>query len=96
MAKYDPLGKWLSEQTANTCTPTFNQVEKIIGGALPESATTHRTWWANHRSHSQAQSWMSAGWKVENLRFIASVSVSKQQPERIGTTSALRRSFEES
>ena len=71
MAKYEPLGKWLSEQTANTCTLTFNQVEKIIGGALPESATTHRTWWANHRSHSQAQSWMSAGWKVENLRLIA-------------------------
>lgn len=64
MAKYDPLGKHLSRQPTDSCTLTFPEVEKIIGGRLPASAREHQGWWGNDRTHVQARSWLQVGWKV--------------------------------
>ena len=64
MAKYEPLGKYLSGEPADSCTLTFAEVEAIIGGRLPASARAHQGWWGNDRTHVQARSWMHAGWKV--------------------------------
>ena len=64
MGKYEPLGKYLSSQTADSCTLTFSDVEAIVGGCLPASARAHQGWWGNDKTHVQARSWMRAGWKV--------------------------------
>lgn len=69
MAKYDPLGDYLSERRSDTCVLTFFQVEEIIGAALPPSARKDGPWWGNDRTHTQACSWLRAGWKVDQTHL---------------------------
>jgi len=49
MSKYDPLRTFLenAEPGMQEMTLTFQQVESILGFALPPSARQHRAWWAN-------------------------------------------------
>ncbi len=61
--KYDPLGEYLKAHQGSQVQITFAHVEQIISDRLPPSARTYREWWANHRSHIQAVSWMEAGWR---------------------------------
>lgn len=64
MGKYEPLGKYLADQSADSCTIALSDVEAIIGRPLPPSARAHQGWWGNDKTHVQARSWMHAGWKV--------------------------------
>lgn len=61
--KYAPLARRLTEEAGDRCTLTFAEMDQLVDG-LPDSAHTHRPWWANDQSHVQAQAWMAAGWKV--------------------------------
>lgn len=65
MAKYEPLERHLlGLDRIVEHTLSFAQVEQILGRPLPPSARTYQAWWANQRGagHSQAHSWMGAGW----------------------------------
>ena len=69
-AKYEPLELHLRAISSNLreVTLSFSEIERILGAALPESATTHRPWWANQRdskSRPQAHAWLSAGFLVD-------------------------------
>ena len=70
MSKYELLGEYLSDQTADSCTLTFSDVESIIGAPLPASARARRGWWGNDRTHAQARSWMQVGWKVTQRHLL--------------------------
>lgn len=59
MRKYRPLGDYLVKQHEVTVSLTFQQIEQILGFALPPSAYGHRAWWANSLSHPQAGSWLN-------------------------------------
>ncbi len=67
MGKYDPLETHLSEQADDSCALTFFGVEDILGDSLPASARRYGSWWGNDETHTQARSWMRAGWKVERF-----------------------------
>lgn len=73
--KYDPIQKWLESQKEAGETRlrvSFQDIERILGDALPESARTHRSWWGNDStSHTQASAWMRAGWLVETVDLSA-------------------------
>jgi len=73
MSKYTPLEKFLdySKTYNNVLNMSFDDIEEIIGDALPDSAYKHAAWWANekHGSHSHAKAWMQAGWKVDGVDF---------------------------
>jgi hypothetical protein len=58
MAKYDPLALHL-RTAARPCHMTFARIEDLVG-PLPASARVHREWWANDRTHVQAQAWLSS------------------------------------
>ena len=50
----------------------FDEIEKALGFELPNSARSHRAWWANETrgSHSHAQyGWIAAGFEVGNVDF---------------------------
>lgn len=66
---YAPLGEYLSSQRdRHRVSLSFREVESILGRALPTSARKHRAWWGNNAgSHSQARSWLNAGWTVANV-----------------------------
>lgn len=64
-SSYAAIGTHLKELEGPEATLSFDEIESIIGRPLPASAHRHRAWWANTDTHSQALTWLSAGWKVE-------------------------------
>lgn len=74
MNKYDPLGQHLRNlpPSQSEVELPFEDIERIIGTHLPNSARTHRPWWGNERSpnrHTQCKAWIDAGWEVETVDF---------------------------
>ncbi len=70
--RYEPLGDFLRElnPSKTEITLSFEQIEKIIGHALPKSASKHHhQWWANQAGGSRAPHWRAAGFKVANVNF---------------------------
>ena len=69
MAKYDPLYDFLRRQDAQRIVFTFDEVARLIGEKLPESAYKHPEWWTNENSdnssHVQRHAWMKAGYHAE-------------------------------
>lgn len=71
--KYTPLHSWLLELQTDSVSLTISEVENILGFPLPASAYQYRAWWSNDISHSQAKSWLFAGWITNkvNLPYIS-------------------------
>lgn len=63
MTKYTGLKIYLSESIDEQVVLSFSEIEHVIGTALPNSAYVHSAWWANG-GHSQANTWLGAGYKV--------------------------------
>lgn len=72
MAKYDALTEWLMLQ-AGSVRASFDELDEVVRGGLPESARQYREWWANARSNPQARGWMNAGRAVESVNLTAEV-----------------------
>ena len=70
MSKYSPLGEYLMAQQSDSCVLTFSRIEEIIGASLPASAKRREQWWGNDKTHTQACSWMQAGWRVRQPRLM--------------------------
>ena len=62
---YQPLHAYLQGRFADTAVLTFDQIESLLGFALPEGARTHDDWWlgqgedAGAAGHTDA--WRLAG-----------------------------------
>ena len=66
-SSYAPLGTHLAKHgEGQALTLTFPQIETILDRPLPRSAYKHRAWWANTETHTQALTWLTAGWKVDH------------------------------
>lgn len=64
MAKYDPLEAHLARRGEDELELGFAEVERIIGGELPPSASRPQ-WWANETradGHVQRRAWRNAGY----------------------------------
>jgi hypothetical protein len=59
---YRRLTDLLAARTKRTATLTFDELERVIGGALPVDAYERRAWWAGT---GNARAWRRAGWRVE-------------------------------
>ena len=67
-SKYHSLYEYLRDHAQDEVTLTFNQIEKLIGSALPEGAKIDRGWWGNRKAGSaHAKSWRTAGYSVKAL-----------------------------
>lgn len=64
--KYNRLTKHLANLDDTRWTATFDQIERILGFPLPESARTYQAWWSN-QMRSQSMAWQSASWKTAAL-----------------------------
>ena len=67
MEQYSELTSWLKDP--KMVVLSFEQIEKIIGSRLPESARTYRSWWGNETNNAshQCSAWMDAGWEVHKV-----------------------------
>lgn len=81
MGRYDPLQKFLSQQTGNEVAMTFDQLERIIGAKLPSSALKGNAWWSNNpTNHAQAVAWLKAGFETVNVDRNARKLVFRRRP----------------
>ena len=73
MAKYDPLRRYLSERPGREWRARFEEVEGVLGFALPISARRYAAWWANELkgSHSHCRAWLGAGWHTGDVDLAA-------------------------
>lgn len=79
MSRYEKLSTFLSSRDISTLNMTFRELEELLGFSLPSSAYNYQQWWANNPSPGrQSHSWLSVGWKTENLD-LAGQSVSFRQ-----------------
>lgn len=73
LGKYEPLAEWLKGRDVNETEirVSIDDIERLLGDALPPYAA-HRSWWANdHYSRSQSIAWLRAGWRVKDVDFEA-------------------------
>jgi hypothetical protein len=63
MSKYDPLTKRLAAAKGGEWKASFADLEKLLGGPLPKTARSGKTWWKADAATPQARAW--AGWEVE-------------------------------
>jgi hypothetical protein len=70
-SKYTPLEEHLRELplTQKEATMTFEQIESILGSALPASAHEDVRWWEHETegNHVNTRAWANAGWQVEEV-----------------------------
>lgn len=69
MSKYDPIETFLTRCGKKFLTLDFSAISEMVSGGLPASAHKHSAWWSNEvdGQHTQARSWMEAGFRTENL-----------------------------
>ena len=62
-AEYQSLYAYLEHRYASIVVLTFEQMEALLGFALPASACTEREWWtgAAARTNRYSEAWMGAG-----------------------------------
>ena len=71
MSKYDTLFHHLSH-SKGAVEMSFDEVEAMLGSPLPASARRHAAWWSNSGgTHVQADAWMRAGYRTENVDVVA-------------------------
>jgi hypothetical protein len=68
MSKYRNLTFHLASLDSDEWETTFEEVERVIGKPLPDSARKHRPWWAND-GYAQSTAWLGAGWKTANVEM---------------------------
>jgi len=67
-SKYDPLIDRLAAELSNEASLSFQEVEELLGEALPPAAYAYKAWWANSATdptHSWARRWVALGWLAQ-------------------------------
>ena len=64
---YKDLYMYLKGNKKDRVILSFEEIELILNRKLPFSAYTYKEWWSNDITHSQAISWMEAGFKTEMI-----------------------------
>ena len=67
--KYRFLSDYLYESNQSRVKLSYAEIEDILKFKLPDSAATHRAFWANTTSHSIALSWLSVNYSVVEVNL---------------------------
>ena len=67
MGRYEPLRAFLDAQAGDRIQLTFQEVENILGVALPASKR-YPAWWSNNPSNNpMTKVWLAAGFVTEQV-----------------------------
>ena len=67
--KYRFLSDYLHQSNSPRIRLSYSEIEDILKFKLPDSAATHRAFWANTTSHSIALSWLSVNYSVVEVNL---------------------------
>jgi hypothetical protein len=67
--KFEPLEKYLRglPLSQEKITLSFESIEQVMNGSLPQMAREESDWWGNQKQGMQVETiaWMDAGWLVD-------------------------------
>jgi len=68
MGKYEPLSLYLRNSGLSQVRMRFEEIEGVLGFALPASSRKHRAWWSNNPSNNvMTHAWIDAGYRTEDV-----------------------------
>ena len=68
--KYIPLATFFKQSTAKEITLTYNEIEAIIGQALPNAAYLSSSWWKKTKPPAlHFFAWMDSGYSVKSVEI---------------------------
>lgn len=69
MSRYEPLAQFLDRCPKKNWKAGFEEIETVLGFALPPSAYRYPAWWANQQGpgHSQTNGWRPVGWQTSKV-----------------------------
>ena len=79
-AEYQSLYTYLEHRYASTVVLTFEQMEALLGFALPEAAATERDWWTGAASRT---GWHSDAWTLAKRTATPNLSARTVAFERL-------------
>jgi hypothetical protein len=95
MSKYEPLGKYLAQQSRSHVPMTFGEIERLLGKRLPPSKS-NRAWWSNNPTNNvMTRQWLDAGYETESVDIAAEKLVFRRAgPLKMGGTGGLEAGVE--
>ncbi len=83
MGKYEPLTKFLRAQSKDYVEMTFDEIEKVIGAALPPSVRYHRAFWSNNADNNvMTKAWLEAGFRSARVDMKAGKLTFRRHPPK--------------
>jgi hypothetical protein len=68
--KYALLGAFLRRQSRDEIPMSFDEIERIIGSALPPNSQHYPAWWSNSPwNNVMTKVWLDAGFKSEKVNI---------------------------
>jgi hypothetical protein len=68
MGKYEPLAEHLRKLGLGRVRMKFEEIEAVLGFALPPSSRKHRAWWSNNAANNvMTRAWIDAGYRTEEV-----------------------------
>jgi hypothetical protein len=64
VGKYWRLTEYLDNLDSDSVTLTFDELGRILGFKLPDSASNYDAWWHGGGTHTHTRAWEDAGWSV--------------------------------
>lgn len=85
MGKYEPLTKFLREQSNDYVEMTFFEIERVIGEKLPSSVRIHRAFWSNNgQNNVMTKAWLDAGFRSSRVDMKAGkLTFRRHQPKTL-------------
>lgn len=69
--KYRPLFDYLAANATDHVEISFFEIDQLVTGGLPKSASAQRGWWGNSPGRVQAKAWLAAGFQVADVDLAA-------------------------
>lgn len=80
--KYRPLFDYLTSHGGDRVNVDFFEIDQMVTGGLPKSASAQRGWWSNSPARVQAKAWLAAGFQVAHVD-LAATTVRFERSDRL-------------
>ena len=78
MNKFINLQVFFENSNDDKIVLTFDDISKIIGEPLVNSAYNHRAYWSNSKTHMMPKAWISSGYILDSVDMVNQIATFKR------------------
>ena len=75
MSKFTNLRVFFEKSKENEITLTFDEISRIIGEPLADSAYNHRAYWNDSKTHMFPKAWISSGYLLKRVDMVNQIAI---------------------